>query len=130
MLAEISIRSGKRNELVDVTGQVQGIVSKSGVKEGICVVYCPHTTAAVIITENADPSVQVDVLKKLNQLVPANDGYTHSEGNSDSHIKSAVIGNSRTIIVKGGKLLLGTWEGCMFAEFDGPRSRKLIVLVK
>ena len=130
LIKEIPVKTGKRIELIDVTGQVQEAVSKSGVKEGICVVYCPHTTAAVIITENADPSVQHDILKKLNQLVPENDGYTHSEGNSDSHIKSAVIGNSRTILVQSGRLVLGTWEGAMFAEFDGPRRRKLLVFIK
>jgi len=130
MITEIQIKSGKRIELIDVTGQLQEIVAKSKVKEGICVVYCPHTTAAVIITENADPSVQHDVLKKLSELVPANAGYTHMEGNSDSHIKSAVIGNSRTILVQSGQLLLGAWEGAMFAEFDGPRTRKLLVSIK
>ena len=131
MIKEISIKTGKRIELIDLTDKVQAIVSKSGIKEGICVVYSPHTTAAVIITENADPSVQKDVLAKLNKLAPVNASeYTHLEGNSDSHIKSAIIGNSRTIIVKDGKLLLGVWEGCMFAEFDGPRNRNLIISIK
>jgi secondary thiamine-phosphate synthase enzyme len=129
LIAEIPIKSSKRNQLIDVTSQVQQAVSKSGINEGLCVVYCPHTTAAVIITENADPSVQHDVLKKLSELVPENAGYTHLEGNSDSHIKSAVIGNSRTIIVKGGKLLLGTWECITLAEFDGARQRKLFVKI-
>ncbi len=131
MLKEISIKTGKRIELIDLTDKIQGLVSKSNVKEGICVVYSPHTTAAVVITENADPSVQKDVLAKLNKLVPANaPEYTHMEGNSDSHIKSAVIGNSRTIIVKDGKLLLGVWEGVMFAEFDGPRNRNILISIK
>ncbi len=129
MIEEIAIRTGKRNELIDITQEVQKAVAKSGVKEGTCVVYCPHTTAAVIITENADPSVQRDIIAKLSQLVPENAGYTHAEGNSDSHIKSAVIGNSRTILVKDGHLLLGTWEGVMFLEADGPRNRKLLVKV-
>ncbi len=130
MIREIPINSSKRIELIDITGKVQEAVSKSGIKEGICVVYSPHTTAAVIITENADPSVQKDVLAKLNKLAPANaPEYTHMEGNSDSHIKSAIIGNSRTIIVKNGKLLLGVWEGCMFAEFDGPRNRNLLIKI-
>ncbi len=130
MVTEIPVKSSKRNELIDVTGQIQQAVSKSGIKEGTCVVYCPHTTAAVIITENADPSVQHDVLKKLSELVPENAGYTHLEGNSDSHIKSAVIGNSRTVIVKNGNLLLGAWEGIMFLEADGPRERKLLISIK
>jgi secondary thiamine-phosphate synthase enzyme len=127
MLKEIPVKTGKRIELVDVTGQVQEIVSKSGVKDGLCVVYSPHTTAALIITENADPSVQRDIITKLSKMVPENEGYTHMEGNSDAHIKSAVIGNSRTVIVRGGQLLLGIWEGIMFFEGDGPRSRKLFV---
>ena len=131
MIKEISIKTGKRIELIDLTDKVQDIVSKSGIKEGICIVYSPHTTAAVIITENADPSVQKDVLAKLNKLVSANaPEYTHMEGNSDSHIKSAIIGNSRTIIVKDGKLLLGVWEGVMFAEFDGPRNRNILISIK
>jgi len=131
LIKELSVKTGKRIELIDLTAQVQSLVEESGVKEGLCVVYSPHTTAAVIITENADPSVQKDVLRKLNELVPANaPEYTHMEGNSDSHIKSAVIGNSRTIIISDGKLLLGVWEGTMFAEFDGPRTRKLLVHIK
>ena len=130
LIKEIPVKTGKRIELIDITGQVQEAVSKSGIKEGLCVVYCPHTTAAVIITENADPSVQHDIINKLNKLIPENDGYTHAEGNSDSHIKSAVIGNSRTILVQSGRLVLGTWEGAMLAEFDGPRSRKLLVSIK
>ena len=128
-LIEIPVKSGKRNELIDVTSQVQEAVAKSCVKEGLCVVYSPHTTAAVIITENADPSVQKDIISKLNKMIPENEDYTHLEGNSDSHIKSAVIGNSRTIIIKGGQLLLGTWEGIMFFEGDGPRSRKIFVKI-
>ncbi len=130
MITEIPVKSSKRNELIDVTEKVQLAVAKSGVKEGMCVVYCPHTTAAVIITENADPSVQRDIIAKLSQLIPENAGYTHMEGNSDSHIKSAVIGNSRTVLVKDGKLLLGRWEGLMLFEMDGPRSRKLLVSIK
>ncbi len=131
MIKEISIKTGKRIELIDLTDKVQDIVSKSKIKEGICVVYSPHTTAAIVITENADPSVQKDVLAKLNKLAPANaPEYTHMEGNSDSHIKSAVIGNSRTIIVKDAKLLLGVWEGIMFAEFDGSRNRNIIISIK
>ena len=129
MIKEIPVRTGKRIELVDVTSEVQEVVSKSGIKDGLCLVYSPHTTAALIITENADPSVQRDIISKLSKMIPENEGYTHMEGNSDAHIKSAIIGNSRTVIVKGGQLLLGTWEGLMFFEGDGPRSRKLFVKV-
>lgn len=130
LIAEIPVKSGKRIELIDVTQQVEEAVAKSKVKEGICVVYSPHTTAALIITENADPSVQKDIISKLSKMIPENEGYTHLEGNSDSHIKSAVIGNSRTIIVKDGRLLLGNWEGIMLFEADGPRQRKLLVFIK
>ena len=130
LIAEIPVKSGKRNELIDVTSQVQQAVSKSGAKEGICVVYCPHTTAAITINENADPSVKQDIITALNRLVPENAGYSHTEGNSDSHIKAALVGNSRTILVQSGRLFLGTWEACYFCEFDGPRSRKLLVYIK
>lgn len=130
MIAEIPIKSSKRIELIDVTAQVQQAVAKSGIKEGVCVVYSPHTTAALIITENADPSVQKDIIAKLSKMIPENEGFSHLEGNSDSHIKSAIIGNSRTIIIKGGRLLLGNWEGCMLFECDGPRSRKLLISIK
>jgi len=129
-LIEIPVKSKKRAELIEVTAEVQQAVSKSGVKEGICVVYCPHTTAAVTINENADPSVKADIVNTLNKLVPENAGYSHSEGNSDAHIKAALMGNSRTVLVQSGQPVLGTWEGIFFAEFDGPRSRKLIVLIK
>lgn len=129
-MEEISVKTIRRIQLIDVTAKVQEAVSKSKIKDGVCIVYCPHTTAAVVITENADPSVQNDLLEKLSGLVQENAGYSHSEGNSDAHIKSAVIGNSRTILVQSGRLVLGTWESIFFAEFDGPRQRKLLVSVK
>lgn len=129
LINEIAVKSGKRSELIDITPLVQEAVAKSGVKEGLCVVYCPHTTAAITINENADPDVKRDILKALEKLVPENAGYLHAEGNSDAHIKVALMGNSRTVLVKGGKLLLGRWEGLMLAEFDGPRERKLFVKI-
>ena len=129
LIEEIPLKTGRRSELVDITGKVQGVVSKSGVKEGTCVVYCPHTTVGITINENADPSVKADILDALEKLVPANAGYAHAEGNSDSHIKASLMGNSRTIIVTQGKLALGTWESLYFAEFDGPRQRKLLVKI-
>lgn len=129
-MIEIAVKSGKRSELIDITPLVQEAVSKSGVKEGLCTVYCPHTTAAITINENADPNVKRDIIEALKRLVPENAGYSHAEGNSDAHIKSSLMGNSRTILVQSGKPLLGTWEGIFFAEFDGPRTRKLLVSVK
>ena len=128
-MIELPVETSKRNQFVDLTQEIQSAVEKSGVKNGLCVVYCPHTTAAVTINENADPSVQTDIISKLKKLVSEGEGYSHAEGNSDAHIKSAIIGNSRIVLVQGGKLVLGNWEGIFFCEFDGPRSRKLIVSV-
>ncbi|MBN2067531.1 MAG: YjbQ family protein [Candidatus Diapherotrites archaeon] len=129
MFEEIPIKSKKRNELIDITGEVQKAVEKAKLKEGLCVVYSPHTTAAVVVTEGADPSVQTDLINALNRLVPVAGPYTHREGNSDAHIKSAIIGNSRLIFIKNSKLLLGTWESCYFVEADGPRQRKIFVKI-
>lgn len=100
---------------------------KIAVKEGICLIYCPHTTAAVTINENADPSVAQDILGQINKIVPFDDNYTHMEGNSAAHIKSSIIGAGVLVPVKGGQLALGTWQGIYFCEFDGPRSRKVYV---
>jgi secondary thiamine-phosphate synthase enzyme len=127
MIKEISIKSAARNELIDITSGVSEAVSESGVKEGMCLVYVPHTTAAVTINENADPSVKKDLLKKLSSLVPEKEGYSHTEGNSDAHIKSSLIGCSLLIPVRGSALTLGTWQGILFCEFDGPRSRRVLV---
>jgi secondary thiamine-phosphate synthase enzyme len=127
MAKELSISTSKRNELVDITSQISDIVKQSKVKQGICVVYCPHTTAAITINESADPAVQRDILVNLSKLVPENGDYRHSEGNSDSHIKSSLIGASETLIIQDSKLFLGTWQNIYFAEFDGPRQRKIIV---
>jgi secondary thiamine-phosphate synthase enzyme len=128
-MIEIPVKTSKRNQFIDLTQEIQNAVEKSGVNIGLCVVYCPHTTAAVTINENADSSVQTDIVGKLSKLVPEGEGYSHAEGNSDSHIKSAIIGNSRIVLVQGKKLVLGNWEGIFFCEFDGPRERKLIVSV-
>ncbi len=117
------------SEIVDITESVQEIVYKSGVKNGICIVYVPHTTAAVTINENADPSVKSDILSALNKIVPWNWGYTHLEGNAAAHIKAAIIGSDRTIFIKNGRLVLGTWQGVYFCEFDGPRQRSVYVKV-
>ncbi len=128
-MLEVPVKSSERNQLIDVTELVQVAVSKSKAKDGICVIYCPHTTAAVTINESADPAVVRDILSKLRGLVPHDAGYSHTEGNADAHIKSALVGNSRIVLVKGGKLILGQWEGLFLCEFDGPRSRKLLVSV-
>ena len=111
--------------MIDITDKVQEVVSKAKVSEGVCVVFCPHTTAGLTINENADPSVKQDIINTLNKLVPENAGYSHSEGNADSHIKSSLLGSSLNIIIEGGQLQLGTWQGIYFCESDGPRSREV-----
>jgi len=125
----ISTRS--RTEMIDITSQVSSLVTQSGVVDGEAVVYCPHTTAAITINENADPSVPHDILLTLEQLVPQRRlGYRHSEGNSDAHCKSSLLGCSEQVLIKGRSLQLGTWQGIFFCEFDGPRSRKVIVQIR
>ncbi len=129
-MEEISVTTGLRIEMLDITSQVRSALSKSGVQEGVCTVYCPHTTAAITINENADPDVTADILMKLNKMIPPHENYRHLEGNSDAHIKSSIIGNSVQIIVSEGRLQLGTWQGIYFCEFDGPRSRHVWVSMK
>jgi len=128
-ITEIPVKSKKRNELVDITPQVEKVVAESGVSEGICVLAVPHTTAAVTVNENADPSVKDDIIAKLSEIVPAGDRYHHLEGNADAHIKATLVGPSETLLVKGGRLSLGTWQGVFFCEFDGPRTRKVLIKV-
>lgn len=125
MPTKINIKTGSRIEMVDITSLVQEEVTKSGVKDGICMVYVPHTTAGVTINEGADPAVCHDILAKLNDLVPPNAGYRHMEGNADSHVKASLMGSSVSVIVADSRLVLGTWQKIFFCEFDGPRSRKL-----
>ena len=128
---DFRISTKSRNQMIDITSQVSSLVSKSGVTDGDVIVYCPHTTAAITINENADPSVPHDLLLTLEQLMPQHrSGYRHSEGNSDSHCKSSLIGCSEQILLQGGSLQLGIWQGIFFCEFDGPRSRKIIVQVR
>ena len=115
--------------LVDITAEVTEAISESGVNEGICLVYCPHTTAAITINENADPDVKSDFIAGFNKVFPDFETFRHAEGNSDAHIKSSVVGASETIIVTAGRPLLGTWQGVYFCEFDGPRNRKFYVKV-
>lgn len=118
----------KRNELIDITSQVQEVVIASGFETGICVVYAPHTTAGVIINENADPDVKVDLLDALEKMIPKIN-FKHAEGNSDAHLKSLLCGKEKTIIVEKSSLKLGTWDAIYFMEADGPRERKVYVKV-
>jgi secondary thiamine-phosphate synthase enzyme len=127
MLKQFNVRTSSRVELVDITSQVEKVVSESKIKSGICTVYVPHTTAAVTINENADPSVKSDIISELNKVIPFDDNYSHLEGNAAAHIKSSLVGASETILVEGGSLVLGTWQGIFFCEFDGPRTRKVMV---
>ena len=128
---EFRVSTKRRTEMIDITSQVNSIVGQSGITSGEAVVYCPHTTAAVTINENADPSVSHDILLTLDELVPRRRaGYRHSEGNSDAHCKSSLLGCSRQVLVQNGSLNLGTWQGIFFCEFDGPRSRRVVVQVR
>jgi len=128
LLKEIALKTSKRCELKDITQNVGRLLVGSGVKDGLCVIYCPHTTAGLLINENADPDVKTDLLNALEALVPALK-FKHSEGNSDAHLKSSLVGKSLTLIVRDGKLVLGTWDAIYFAEFDGPRNRKVLIKV-
>jgi len=128
---DFHVSTKNRNQMIDITGQVRSFVSQSGITNGDVIVYCPHTTAAITINENADPSVPHDILLTLEELLPHHrPGYRHSEGNSDAHCKSSLVGCSEQILIKGESLELGTWQGIFFCEFDGPRSRKVIVQIR
>jgi len=129
MLGTIEIRSKKRIDFIDMTAQIEQFVKKSSISEGICHLFVPHTTAALTVNECADPDVIEDMEFKLARLVPPDEKYMHSEGNSDAHIKSSIMGCSANIIISGSKLLLGTWQGIFFCEFDGPRNRKLHIKI-
>jgi len=126
-MEKIAIKTKDRVELVDITGPVRALAGKSPVENGVCVLFCPHTTAGLTINENADPAVKKDMIAAFNKLIPPSGGYTHSEGNSDSHIKSSIFGPSLSIIIENRQLMLGTWQGIYFCESDGPRSRELWV---
>ena len=123
----LTVPTKSRTEFVDITADVQEAVGRTGIEEGICLVYVPHTTAGVTINENADPAVVRDMLHEIDKIVPFEDGYLHAEGNSAAHIKSSVMGCSCTVPVSGGRLVLGTWQAIYFCEFDGPRTRKVMV---
>lgn len=129
-MMKLKVKTGTREELYEVTSEVQRAVDGSGVNEGICHIYVPHTTAAVLIQESNDPAVGRDVATHLRRLFPLGDTYEHLEGNADAHLKAAVIGNTVTVFVEKGKLCLGTWQGIFFCEFDGPRTREVWVRVQ
>lgn len=127
-MEEIRVRTTARSEMVEITEEVQEVVSRGGVRDGVAVVQSLHTTAAITINENADPFVVDDVLGKLERLIPREERfYQHAEGNSDSHLKTSFFGPSLTVIVSGGRLVLGTWQGIYLCEFDGPRERRIAI---
>jgi secondary thiamine-phosphate synthase enzyme len=128
-MREFEVRTQAREELMDITRKVREAILSSGVTNGICTVFVPHTTAAVTINENADPSVKHDILMTLRRIVPDSLAYKHSEGNSPAHVKACLVGSSIKIIIDEGRLALGTWQGIFFCEFDGPRSRKVYINV-
>ena len=129
MIKQLNVRTSERVELIDITDLIHKVVRESKTKSGICSVYVPHTTAGVTINENADPSVRKDIVKELNKVIPFDDDYSHLEGNAAAHIKSTLVGASETIMIEKGSLVLGTWQGIFFCEFDGPRSRTVIVKI-
>jgi len=129
MIHRLEVATSSRAQMVDVTREVQRAVSESGVQEGFCHIYLPHTTAGIAINENADPSVAQDILAVLEKIAPRGGSYRHLEGNADSHVKATIVGSSETVLIEGGRLVLGTWQGLFLCEFDGPRRRRLLVKV-
>jgi secondary thiamine-phosphate synthase enzyme len=129
-MKSFTVRTAERIEMIDITSRIRAVIKESRVKNGICQVFIPHTTAAVTINENADPAVPRDILMGLNKLIPFDDPqYRHSEGNSDAHIKTSLIGSSEMVIIENGCLVLGTWQSVFFCEFDGPRTRKVLIKI-
>ncbi len=129
MLQTLTLNTRSRTEFLDLTGEIEAAVLKSGVREGLCHLFVPHTTAALTINENADPSVKSDILMVLNKIISDQEPYRHLEGNSPAHIKASLLGPQLTLMVSGGRLVLGTWQGIYLCEFEGPRSRRLYLKV-
>ncbi len=126
----VSVRTNRRCQMIDITSQLAEVVIESGIQNGTAMVFCPHTTAAITINENADPDVQHDLLLTLEELLPKNrPGYRHCEGNSDAHVKTSLVGSSELVMIQDGRLTLGTWQSVFFCEFDGPRSRSVHIQI-
>ena len=128
-MQKLSVKTSRKNELVDITAQIKRTVDSVGVKDGICVVFCPHTTAGLTINEAFDPSVKDDILFSLNKISPDYKEFRHSEGNSDGHVKASLTGSSLNLIIKDGNIKLGQWQGIYFTEFDGPRNREICIKI-
>jgi len=129
LVIRLKVTTRSRLEFQDITSQVQEAVSSSGIGDGVCYVFVPHTTAGIIVNEHADPSVAMDISEQLSRVVPQHSDYRHLEGNAPAHIKASLVGNSQMLLIEGGKLLLGTWQGLFLCEFDGPRQRTVLVKV-
>jgi secondary thiamine-phosphate synthase enzyme len=123
----INIKTFQRVEFIDITHEVENLLKKSGITEGICLLFVPHTTAGITINENSDPAVKNDIRLKINKMIPRYEEYSHNEGNSDAHLKSSLFSTSLNLIISSGKLALGTWQGIYFCEFDGPKNRNLYI---
>ena len=128
-MKQFAVRTNARAEMIDITDRIRILLKESGIKSGVCHVFVPHTTAAVTINENADPDVPRDILTELEKIIPFNGHYRHVEGNSAAHIKASIVGASETVFIENGELVLGTWQSIFFCEFDGPRSRKVMVML-
>jgi len=125
----LSISTSQQTEFLDITGKVEEVISKAQVSDGLALVFIPHTTAGITINEGADPNVQEDILRMLNQMVPFKGPYRHGEGNSPAHIKSSLIGSSVSVMIENGRLIMGRWQSLFFCEFDGPRTRKVLIKI-
>ncbi len=129
VIKKLKVSTGKTQEMLDITSMIRQIVKESGTSSGICVIYVPHTTAGVTINENADPDVRKDIVGTLDEKIPEEGNYLHSEGNAHAHIKSSLVGASTTVLIESGRVVLGTWQGIFLCEFDGPRTRTVLVKV-
>ncbi|MBP8981278.1 MAG: secondary thiamine-phosphate synthase enzyme YjbQ [Syntrophobacterales bacterium] len=123
----LTVKTSTRIEMLDITARIEEIIGKAGVRDGICHIFVPHTTAAITINENADPDVARDIISVLDELIPRHGPYRHREGNSAAHVQASLLGASETVMIDNGRLVLGTWQGIYFCEFDGPRTRKVFV---
>jgi secondary thiamine-phosphate synthase enzyme len=127
LINKLDIKTNSKIEFQEITGRLKSLVEASGIKSGICHIFVPHTTAGILVNEHADPSVVEDISAQLEELAPQKKSYRHIEGNAPAHIKASLMGDSRTLLIEGGKLTLGTWQGIFFCEFDGPRNRSVLV---
>ena len=126
-MTKFTVRTNARCEMIDITDRIATLVRESGIRDGSCRVFVPHTTAAVTINENADPDVPRDILASLDRVIPLSDHYRHAEGNADAHVKASLLGSSQTVFIENGRLVLGRWQSFFFCEFDGPRTREVLV---